>query len=188
MRVYSCYFSPNDPFEIFEIQILLLEKSFREASGRSLIVGDFNSKSLKWGEARLDRRERLVGEMAARNDLIVLNQGRDFTFRRGVRGSIIDLTFAAPRLASTRTRAYWGLDVLVERPVVCPASKMPYSAAEISLLKGRFSATRGMEKRKIRSMGRHKENPTSEQERPDRLGREGPMGSRLQNSHKEIGG
>ena len=45
MRVYSCYFSPNDPFEIFETQILLLEESLREASGRSLIAGD--SRGLK---------------------------------------------------------------------------------------------------------------------------------------------
>ena len=52
------------------------------------------------GEARLDRRGILVGEMVAWNDLIVLNRGRDFTFRRGVEGSIIDLTISAPRLAS----------------------------------------------------------------------------------------
>ena len=38
--------------------------------------------------------------MVARNDLIILNRGRDFTFRRGAGGSIIDLTIAAPRLAS----------------------------------------------------------------------------------------
>ena len=30
--------------------------SLREASGQSLIAGDFNSKSPEWGEARLDRR------------------------------------------------------------------------------------------------------------------------------------
>ena len=42
----------------------------------------------------------MVGEMVARNELIVLNQGGDFTFRRGAGGSIIDLTIAAPRLAS----------------------------------------------------------------------------------------
>ena len=81
-------------------QILLLEESLREASGRSPIPGDFNSKSPEWGEARLDRRGILVCEMVARNDLIVLNRGRDFTFRRGGGGSIIDLTIAAPRLAS----------------------------------------------------------------------------------------
>ena len=81
-------------------KILFLEESLREAGGRSHIAGDFNSKSLEWGEARLDKRGILVGEMASRNDLIVLNQGMDFTFRRGAGwGSIIDLTFAAPRLA-----------------------------------------------------------------------------------------
>ena len=83
VRVYSCYFSPNDPFEIFETQILLLEESLKEACGLSLIPGDFNSMSPEWGEARLDRRGILVDEMVARNDLIVLNHGRDFTFRRG---------------------------------------------------------------------------------------------------------
>ena len=41
----------------------------------------------------------MVGEMVARNDLIVLNRGKEFTFRRGAWGSIIDLTIAAPRLA-----------------------------------------------------------------------------------------
>ena len=71
VRVYSCYFTPNDPFGIFETQILLLEESLGEASERSLIAGDFNSKSPEWGEARLDRRGILVGEMVATNDLIV---------------------------------------------------------------------------------------------------------------------
>ena len=42
----------------------------------------------------------MVGEMVAKNDLIVLNWGTEFTFRRGARGSIIDLTIAVPRLSS----------------------------------------------------------------------------------------
>ena len=45
-------------------------------------MGDFDSKSQEWGQARLDERGILVGEMIARNDLIVLNWGRDFTFRQ----------------------------------------------------------------------------------------------------------
>ena len=44
MRVYSCYFSPNDPFEAFETQILLLEESLNEARGRTPIAADFNCK------------------------------------------------------------------------------------------------------------------------------------------------
>ena len=86
MRVDRCYFSPSDPFDVFETQILLLEESLRVDIGRSLIVGDFNTKSPEWGEARLDRRGILVGEMVANNDLIVLNQGKEFTFRRGAGG------------------------------------------------------------------------------------------------------
>ena len=45
VRVHSCYFTANDLFEIFETQILLLKESLTEASGHSLIAGDFNSKS-----------------------------------------------------------------------------------------------------------------------------------------------
>ena len=71
VRVYSCYFSPNDPFKIFETQILLLKESLREASGRSHVSGDFNSKSPECGKALIDRRGILVGEMVARNDQIL---------------------------------------------------------------------------------------------------------------------
>ena len=99
VRVFSCYFSPNDPFEVFETQILLLEESLSEAVERCLIGSDFNSKSTEWGETRLDRKGILVGEMVARN-VIALNQGKEFTFREGARVSIIDLTIATPRLAS----------------------------------------------------------------------------------------
>ena len=49
--VYSCYFTPGDPFEVFETQILLREESLSETVGRSIIGGDFNSKSPEWGES-----------------------------------------------------------------------------------------------------------------------------------------
>ena len=82
VRVHRCYFSPNVPFEVFETQILLLEDSLSEAVRRSLIGGDFNSKSPEWDETRIDGRGILVGEMVTENDLILLNRGRKFTFRR----------------------------------------------------------------------------------------------------------
>ena len=68
---YSCYFSPNDPFEVFETQIHLFEENLSEAVGWTLIGGDFISKSPEWGEVRLGRRGILVGEVVS----IVLNQG-----------------------------------------------------------------------------------------------------------------
>ena len=50
MRVHICYISPNDPFEVFETQILPLEKSLCEASGWTLIAVDFNRKSPDYGK------------------------------------------------------------------------------------------------------------------------------------------
>ena len=61
VRLYNCYFSPNDPSKVFETQILILDECLSEAVGRTLIGGDFNSESPEWGEARLDRRGILVG-------------------------------------------------------------------------------------------------------------------------------
>ena len=68
--------------------------------GKNLMGGDFNSKSPVLSEARLDSRGILVGEMVARKYLIVLNQGKEFTFTQGARRSIIDFTIAAPRIPS----------------------------------------------------------------------------------------
>ncbi|XP_051159331.1 uncharacterized protein LOC127280415 [Leptopilina boulardi] len=109
VRIYSCYFSPNDPFKKFVAEVQALEESVRAFGGDVLIAGDFNSKSPEWGESRLDRRGTLVANMVAANDLVVMNRGRKFTFRRGVAGSIIDLTIASPRVAR-RIREWSVLD------------------------------------------------------------------------------
>ena len=95
VHVWNCYFSPNDPFEVFERQILLLDENLSEAVGRVLIVGNFKGKSPECGETWLDRREILIGKMFARNDMFVLNRGREGTLI----GSIIDFTIAMLRLA-----------------------------------------------------------------------------------------
>ncbi|XP_043479874.1 uncharacterized protein LOC122509708 [Leptopilina heterotoma] len=99
IRIYSCYFSPNDPFGKFDTEIRSLEESVRAFDGDVLIAGEFNSKSPEWGETRQDRRGILVSDMLATNGLVVLNRGHEFTFRRGESGSILDLTIASPRLA-----------------------------------------------------------------------------------------
>ncbi|XP_043469805.1 uncharacterized protein LOC122503366 [Leptopilina heterotoma] len=99
VRIYSCYFSPNDPLKKFDAEIRSLEESIRAFDGDVLIAGDFNSKSPEWGETRQDRRGILVTDMVSANDLVVMNRGKELTFRRGASGSILDLTFATPHLA-----------------------------------------------------------------------------------------
>lgn len=110
VRIYSCYFSPNDALEKFMREIDELEKSLRSARGEVIIAGDFNSKAQEWGETRFDRRGRIVCEFLSRNDLIILNEGREPTFRRSNAASIIDLTLASPNI-SKYIREWGVLDV-----------------------------------------------------------------------------
>lgn len=98
LRLYSCYFSPNDPFPIFADQVDALESSIRQSNLDAIITGDFNAKSPEWGETRLDKRGKLVCEMLSGNNLFVANQGKKWTFRRGVIGSILDLTITTSRI------------------------------------------------------------------------------------------
>ena len=90
--------------------------------------------------------------------------------------SILAAKEGKPRVRCTGGKTSWR-----------PTSRMPRSAAKIQPIKGRCYAARGMERGKSSFEARHKEKPTSMLERLDRLGREGPMVSRLQNSHQEIG-
>ena len=53
----------------------------------------------------------MVSDMVSRNDLIVLNRGRHFTFGRGAGGSIIDLGIFAFRLIS-RIGDWYVLEVI----------------------------------------------------------------------------
>lgn len=100
MRIYSCYFSPNDQNEEFARQLDELEESLRMARCELLIAGDFNCKSPEWGSRRLDARGALLSEMIARLDLVILNEGNDFTFRRGDTGSVIDITLSTGGVAA----------------------------------------------------------------------------------------
>ncbi|XP_043465285.1 uncharacterized protein LOC122500429 [Leptopilina heterotoma] len=98
IRMYSCYFSPNDPLTDFETDMEELESSLRESRLDVFVTGDFNAKSPEWGESRFDKRGKVIGEMVSRNSLITVNRGRAWTFRRGAIGSIIDLTIASTPL------------------------------------------------------------------------------------------
>lgn len=99
LRIYSCYFSPNDPLETLTAELEHLEDSFGTVKGEMLIAGDFNSKSPEWGSLTTDKRGALVTCMMARKNLIVHNHGGITTFRRGETGSIIDLTLTTEKLA-----------------------------------------------------------------------------------------
>lgn len=99
LRIYSCYYSPNDSKGKFESDLEALEESITQSNLKVLISGDFNAKSPVWEETRLDKRGQLVTELLASKDLVVVNQGIRPTFERGDASSIIDLTLADQEIA-----------------------------------------------------------------------------------------
>lgn len=111
VRVYSCYFSPNEELGQFEKDLDLLEADIRTARGEVIVAGDFNSKSLDWGSRKTDDRGLALVGMLARLDLVVLNEGDSFTFRRRNTGSVIDVTMATNRVAR-RTSSWKVLEEL----------------------------------------------------------------------------
>lgn len=97
----SCYFTPNETIQEFIQKLDELEDKVRDIGGEMVVAGDFNAKAIEWGMTDPDTRGRLVMEMVARLNLIVMNTGNTPTFRRpGYRQTIPDVTFASGGTAS----------------------------------------------------------------------------------------
>jgi hypothetical protein len=101
MVFIGVYFSPNKTISEFESFLDQLTIAVRRASQHPIIVlGDFNAKSTAWGSRSCDMRGRAVEEWMTLTGLALLNRGTELTCVRQRGGSIVDLTFATPALAS----------------------------------------------------------------------------------------
>lgn len=84
----------------FEQLIDDLEDNIRAATlARIIVAGDFNAKSPVWRSRSTDRKGSHLAEMVASLGYTALNEGISNTFRRGMTGTIIDVTFASPGLS-----------------------------------------------------------------------------------------
>lgn len=94
---YSCYFSPNKSTEEYAGFLDGLTRDIAHHAGKKVVIGgDFNGWATDWGCSHTNERGQQVLEWAARNDLVVLNDGSP-TFRRGETSSAIDLTLCTER-------------------------------------------------------------------------------------------
>lgn len=97
----TCYFTPNERIADFRAKLDGLEDAIRSINGDLIVAGDFNAKALEWGADKPASKGRYLMEVASRLDLIVLNKGLTFSFRRpGYRETIIDVSFASEGLAT----------------------------------------------------------------------------------------
>lgn len=94
LLIFSCYVSPNVPIETLETMLDSMENITRHTEMMVIIGGDFNGKSIGWGEKTTDRRGHLIEEWLAKNDFYTANIGNTPTFQRNNSESIIDITIA----------------------------------------------------------------------------------------------
>lgn len=98
LNIISCYVSPNSSRAEFLEFLDELGDLVRAVGKRTVVAGDFNSKSTLWGSSRTNDRGTLVEDWAAECDLRLINTGSEPTCVRTQGSSIIDLTWVTPDL------------------------------------------------------------------------------------------
>ncbi|XP_058802594.1 uncharacterized protein LOC131670739 [Phymastichus coffea] len=97
----SVYLTPNCTMAVYEEKVGKLEDALTGLPGDFVVAGDMNARAVEWGMTTTDKRGRLLLEMAARLDLVVVNQGTTTTYRRpGFGYSIPDVTMTSDRISS----------------------------------------------------------------------------------------
>ncbi|XP_066903066.1 uncharacterized protein [Halyomorpha halys] len=97
-RAAVCYAYPSITIEDFAnlLDRIVLEASYHKPA---IIAGDFNAWATEWGSRLTNRRgEVLLEAFAQMSDMLLMNTGKNPTFTRAGRSSIIDLTFVNGRL------------------------------------------------------------------------------------------
>nr|XP_049691667.1 uncharacterized protein LOC126053518 [Helicoverpa armigera]XP_049704749.1 uncharacterized protein LOC126056273 [Helicoverpa armigera]XP_049706070.1 uncharacterized protein LOC126056578 [Helicoverpa armigera] len=111
--IVGAYFSPNKSLADFEGFLVELGAVVGRHHPRPvLVLGDLNAKSSAWGSPVTDPRGEVLEEWAVTTGLVVLNRGSEYTCVRQRGGSIVDVSFASPSVAS-RVRD-WRVAVEVE--------------------------------------------------------------------------
>ncbi|XP_058802276.1 uncharacterized protein LOC131670577 [Phymastichus coffea] len=104
--IVSVYLSPNYSALEYANRLVDIEDAVRDIPGNTIAAGYFNARAIEWGMPTTNRRGQLLLELAARLELVVVNEGKTATFRRPRWGqSIPHVTLATDRLL-TRIRGW----------------------------------------------------------------------------------
>jgi len=96
ITVTNLYISPDKSIDITE-----LSKIF---TAKSVIVGDFNSKSTLWGSPTTDERGLIIEDIVDNNDFVILNNGQPTYTHYDGSQSHLDLSLICHTLGS---KSYW---------------------------------------------------------------------------------
>lgn len=100
INVINCYCNDNRNKEAFEKQLDQLEIYIKNCSGEIMLVGDFNSRHVQWGDVLSNTRGETLYDFIISNNLYVLNESKKcvptFSNHRGQ--SVIDLVLVSSNL------------------------------------------------------------------------------------------
>ena len=77
LAIFSCYFSPNVPDVLVELDRAALEKHIQKGKGPLILASEFNAKVRAWTRGPRDPRVDLLEEMMAAYNLVVACLGSD---------------------------------------------------------------------------------------------------------------
>ena len=98
LAIYSCYFSPNVPDVLVELDMARLAQEIGRWKGPIIVAGDFNSKARAWTAGPHDSRGNFLEELMAEYNLTAVNQPGVYTYEKEASRSVLDLTFASPEV------------------------------------------------------------------------------------------
>lgn len=94
----SCYVSPNCQPAQYTAFLDNLSATLASATGKIVLMGDFNARSPAWGDTIETARGRALSELLVQAGLAIVNHGDTPTFEIGKRSSYIDVTAVSTSL------------------------------------------------------------------------------------------
>lgn len=91
LNIVNTYFSPNDDFNP---QPLFSQFN----SNKTIILGDFNAKSIIWGNSQADTRGKVIEDILDSSDVVILNDGSPTHFSYHGH-TAIDITLCSPDIS-----------------------------------------------------------------------------------------
>lgn len=109
MTLISCYVEPECDFEIFVCTLDSILSNIK--STHFLLGGDFNAKSILWGNTNVNNKGSRLEAFIAQHNLAMINNGTIPTFDGHQGQSIVDLTLASQSLLTLL--ANWHVSVKI---------------------------------------------------------------------------
>lgn len=100
----SAYLTPNSDHQSYVAYLKALSEILKKSNLKTILVGDFNAKSVLWGGHTTDNRGRELENLICEHNLTILNDGERPTLVRHNGESYIDVTLLSADVKIENTK------------------------------------------------------------------------------------